>query len=335
MAMAAVKSDDLSFKLRERLIREDTEQLLITRFLGSAQQDDLSEPPNCGGYGRIHHFRLATVAPWPVNPLPILPAAHRLNVPMATVMNAQVFQNAGCNWRCWYCYVPFQLLAANERFADWLSVSRIVDLYLAEQERPLIIDCSGGQPDLVPEWVPWMMSELQRRGISESVYLWSDDNLSNDYFWRYLSQVHIRTIANYRSYGRVCCFKGYDRRSFAFNTKAGELLFDRQFELFARLNGLPIDLYAYATFTSSDDANLGSKMASFVDRLQAIHAMLPLRLVPLRIESYSVVSPRLKAIHQRAMSIQDAAVQAWSEELRHRFTPAELSMPMPLVSLGK
>ena len=37
------------------------------------------------------------------------------------MIEAQAFQNAACNWRCWYCYVPFELLAAKEEHADWLE----------------------------------------------------------------------------------------------------------------------------------------------------------------------------------------------------------------------
>jgi len=54
-----------------------------------------------------------------------------------------------------------------------------------------MIDLSGGQPDLTPEWIPWMMEELNNRGLTDKVYLWSDDNLSNDYFWKYLSDAEI------------------------------------------------------------------------------------------------------------------------------------------------
>jgi len=31
------------------------------------------------------------------------------------------------------------------------------------------------------------MKELNCRGLAEQTYLWSDDNLSTDYFWRFLS----------------------------------------------------------------------------------------------------------------------------------------------------
>lgn len=332
--MSVIDTADLSARLRERSVRLHDGRLLISRIEGSAQQGDLTQPPDCGGYGRIRHFRMATPEPWPTNQLPILPASHRLGLATSAVMTAQVFQNAACNWRCWYCYVPFELLSANERKAGWLTADEMVALYLSEPERPAIIICSGGQPDLVPEWVPWMMRALRDRSLADSVYLWSDDNLSNDYFWRYLKLPDHDLVAGYRMYGRVCCFKGYSAKSFAFNTKAEAQLFDQQFELFARLLTLSIDLYAYATFTAADDVDLDRDMARFVDRLQAIHRNLPLRLVPLRVESFGVVAPRLRDVHRRALEVQEEAVRSWNAELAARFTPAERNVPMPLVSLA-
>jgi uncharacterized Fe-S cluster-containing radical SAM superfamily protein len=250
-------------------------------------------------------------------------------------MTAQVFQSASCNWRCWYCFVPFNLLSANEHHAGWLTAGDMVDLYLAEPNRPRVIDCSGGQPDLVPEWVPWMMGALRERGLADSVYLWSDDNLSNDYFWRYLSDADRELVASWDRYGRVCCFKGFDAASFAFNTKAAPELFDRQFDLFARLLELGIDLYAYATFTAPVATDLPGSMARFVDRLQDIHPSLPLRLVPLRIEAFGVVAPRLREVHVRALDVQEDAVAAWNDQIAARFTEAQRAVPMLLVPLRR
>ena len=59
-----------------------------------------------------------------------------------------------------------------------------------------MIDLTGGQPDLTPEWVPWMIQEIRARGLEDTVYLWSDDNLSTDYFWRYLSTNDIDLVRN-------------------------------------------------------------------------------------------------------------------------------------------
>jgi uncharacterized Fe-S cluster-containing radical SAM superfamily protein len=331
--MPYIKTDELSNELRERSIRLQSKEVLISRLAGSAQEADLSEPPNCEGFGRIRHFRMRTPEPWPRNPLPMMPAASRLGRSVDEVSNAQVFQNASCNWRCWYCYVPFNLLAANAQQADWLTADQMVALYSRQAERPLVIDCSGGQPDLVPEWIPWMMEALEQRGLGDSVYLWSDDNLSNDYFWRYLSDEQQRRVSTYRNYGRVCCFKGYDAQSFAFNTRADPSLFDRQFDLFKALLTTNIDLYAYATFTSPEPRGVECAMAIFVDRLQALHKYLPLRLVPLRIESYGVVEPRVHASERLALKVQVAAIEAWNNELMARFSPPERALSISDVSL--
>jgi len=94
----------------------------------------------------------------------------------------------------------------------------LVDLYLDQENIPKVIDLTGGQPDLTPEWVPWMMECLTNRGLADDVFLWSDDNLSNDYFWRFLTPQQIQTVADYKMYARVCCFKGIDEESFSTGT---------------------------------------------------------------------------------------------------------------------
>jgi hypothetical protein len=239
-----IPTDELSARLRERAVRLDRRELLVANFAGSDQEGDLTDPPNCGGVGRIRHFSRSTSEGWPENPLPIDPANAYLGRPRSDVIRAQVFQNAACNWRCWYCYVPFNLLAADEKRGVWVTAEALIGEFLAFPDRPDMIDLTGGQPDLVPEWVPWTLDALQAAGVADSVYLWSDDNLSNDYFFRYLSEDTQHSVADHPGYGRVCCFKGFDAASFSFNTKAAPDLFDRQFELFSRLLAIGIDLYA-------------------------------------------------------------------------------------------
>ena len=245
-----INTDDWSSHWRTAGIDLDVRRVLVTNFLDTEQEGDLSEPPNCKGLGRIRHFKRATSPGWPPNPLPMEPASKALGTPAVDDIRAQVFQNAVCNWRCWYCFVPFNLLSANHKHAEWLTASELVDLYLEQTERPMVIDLTGGQPDLTPEWVPWMIQEIQARGLEDTVYLWSDDNLSTDYFWRYLPTNDVDLVRNAKNYGRVCCFKGFDEASFSFNTLADESLFQRQFDLFRRFVDIGIDLYAYVTLTS-------------------------------------------------------------------------------------
>ena len=296
----------------------------MTKFDGSRQSKDLTLPPNCGGFGRVHHFRRSQGEGWPLNPLPIDPALHALGVPTSDLIQVQLFQNAICSWRCWYCFVDFDLLSGNLRHSEFKTVDELIELYLKECERPRIIDLSGGQPDLVPEWTLWFTEALDRRGMAQSVYLWSDDNLSNDYLWRYLTQDQINELVSRQNYGRVGCFKGFDGDSFSFNTQASADLFPQQFQLMRRLVDLGFDVYGYATFTARTDASIAHAMRDFVDRLQEeIHPLFPLRTIPLRIRNYTPTKGRLNTDRARSLEIQRIAVDVWTEEIARRY-PAEL-----------
>lgn len=323
--MTYLDSDDLAERYRTRLIRRNTQEILVSVLQGSDQEGDLTRPPNCDGLGRIRHFRLAPVSTgWMPNPLPIVPACKSLALPRSQELQAQVFQNAACNWRCWYCYVPFNLLAADETRSRWVTAEDLVESYAAlGPKRPHILDLTGGQPDLTPEWIPWTMDALDARGLADHVFLWSDDNLSNDYFWRYLTDSQISQVSRWPHYARVCCFKGFDEESFSFNTSAPPSLFARQFELFGRLASLGIDLYAYVTLTTPFPKSIDTGIPRFIDRLQAIHETLPLRVVPLEIQVFGPVKNRLTVANNSSMQHQHAAVHAFAKELKRRF-PASM-----------
>lgn len=328
-----LNTEIVSEKYRKALIDHTNRRVLLTNFIGTEQEQDLTEPSNCLGYGRIRHFRRSLSDQWPENPLPIEPACKALNLPITNIMRAQVFQNAACNWRCWYCYVPFNLLTANKKHAGWLSAEEMINLYLKEDDRPLIIDLTGGQPDLTPEWVLWTMDELERQGLSDSIYLWSDDNLSNDFFWRFLTEEEQLRIATYPLYGRVCCFKGFNIESFVFNTKAEPEGFDYQFKLMKRLLGLGLDLYGYVTLTTPSEIGIADSVAHFIERLQELDENLPLRIIPLEIREFSPVTRRLNSLMRDSLDFQYIAIDAWQREIEMRFSSVKRSLKITDVPL--
>src|ERR1044072_2715220 len=154
----------MSEHLRTRVVDVPSRKLLVARLSGSEQESDLSFPPNCNGFGRVRHFKQETSPGWPSNPLPIIPACRALGMHASPMMTAQVFQNAACAWRCWYCFVPYNLLSADPKRSAWFTSAELVELYQAEPNRAAIIDLSGGSPDLVPEWTVWMMEALSDAG---------------------------------------------------------------------------------------------------------------------------------------------------------------------------
>ena len=325
----------LAERYRAATVDVANKKLLVTNFRGTDQEKDLTEPANCDGFGRIRHFRRKTSLGWPLNPLPIDPAVAALRLGPRDEMRAQVFQNAACNWRCWYCFVPFNLLSADPAHSAWLTASELMQLFLREPDRPVVLDLSGGQPELVPEWTYWMIEEIERSGLRGQVYVWSDDNLSCDYFWRYLSPAQQEAVATYPYYGRVACFKGFDEESFAFNTQAEKSWFNQQFELMQRLVRSGMDIYAYATFTASTSTGISDGMPRFVDRLQAIDENLPLRTVPLEIQKFAPVLTRLDGAHEATFDHQWRAVEAWQRELDRRFAASIRNLPITDIPIGK
>lgn len=327
--MAAKPTDTAAFtaRMRDKVVRPESREILISRLAGSDQQADLTVPPNCDGLGRIRHFHRATPMGWPANPLPIDPAARALGRPGGDMVRAQVFQNAACGWRCWYCFVPFEMLNGNESKSAWLSAERLVSLYTAETERPDVIDLSGGSPDLTPEWVVWMMDALEAAGLADSTYLWSDDNLSTDYVFTKLSEAERARMVRYRNYGRVCCFKGFDAASFAFNTGARREDFEAQFVRFGRYLDLGLDLYGYVTLTGPDVGAVARGVPALLDRLQILDVNLPLRVIPLCIGNFSPTRERDarggQARFDAAVPVQEAAIALWMAELERRF-PADM-----------
>jgi hypothetical protein len=177
------------------------------------------------------------------------------------------------------------------------------------------------------------MRALRDRGLEGSVYLWSDDNLSNDYFWRHLGADDLELVRSFRGYGRVGCFKGFDAESFAFNTAADPALFDRQFDLIGRLIDLGLDVYGYVTLTAPTADDMGDRVARFVDRLQTVAERLPLRVVPLEVQVFTPVQSRLSTARREALAVQQQAAVAWTRELERRFPPAERDRPVVEVPL--
>ena len=319
-----VNTERTSELYRIRTLELGSQRVLMTRVQGSEQEVDLHRPVNCGGFGRVRHFHRSTTAGWPPNSLPIDPAARALGLQDGLeTIEAQVFQNAACNWRCWYCFVPYNRLSADLRYSEMQSMEMLVAEYKKLPQRPPVLDLSGGQPDLTPEYVLWAMRALKDQGLAKSTMLWSDDNLSTDYFWSKLTATEQSEVAEYKNYARVGCFKGFDEESFAFNTAAEIGGLAKQLQMMRRLIESGLDMYAYATFTSALAEGVEWKMARFVDQLQSVHPNLPLRTVPLEIQIFTPTAGRLRPEHLRSMQVQKHAIAAWTSELESRFSVHE------------
>jgi hypothetical protein len=168
---------------------------------------------------------------------------------------------------------------------------------------------------------------LIERGRDTSTFLWSDDNLSNDYLFRYLSDDDMTLLAEHPGYGRVGCLKGFDAESFAFNTAADPDLFERQLQLVKRIHTLMPKLYLYVTLTApATPTDARGAIQRLRDRLAAIDPQLLSRIVPLEVTPFTPTFPRMRAEHRDALTVQQTMIGYWVEEL-----PAQ---PVSAVTLG-
>lgn len=320
-----MNKDNYFVACRDKVFSEKTRKYLISRIQESSQSRDLTVPPNCDGFGRIHHFIRKNSANWISDPLPIDPACKSLGLPYRDIVETQVFQIAVCNVKCWYCFVSESLKCADEKNAKWYSAEELLQLYLKEQNQALIIDLSGGNPELVPEWTLDMMRAIEKMGLKDKVYLWSDDTLTTDYIFKYLNSNELAYLCSYPHYGKVGCFKGFDVESFCLNSGLSEEYFEYQFKIFKRQFELGLDLYGYVTFTCKTVDHIAEKMKVFVDRLQSIHVLLPLRVIPLKIEIYTPVLSRKIKEQDKYIENQFVAIEHWKNELCKRYTEEQLS----------
>jgi uncharacterized Fe-S cluster-containing radical SAM superfamily protein len=201
----------------------------------------------------------------------------------------------------------------------------MVELFVNSDKKIRILDLSGGNPELVPEWLVDTMKTLDRQGLKEYIYLWSDDTLTTDYFFKYLSKEEKKIICEYPHYGKVGCFKGFDEKSFHFNTHLSASYYKQQFELFARYIAMGLDVYGYVTFTTDNIDGIGDKVNDFIYQLSTIHPLLPLRIVPLKIILFSTVEQRINIKYNIAMENQIIVYREWRKQLRDLYSETQLS----------
>jgi len=314
--------------LRRRILDESRHAVLVSILAESYESQDNNVflvPPGLSRIRRYREFRLYLSRARSINghPIPL-----RRGLPVEARIDTHVFQINACNWHCWYCYVDDSRLAGQAKTGQFLSAEELVSTYRELAEKPPVIDLSGGEPDLTPEWTLWILNEVERVGLTGQVLVWQETNLSTRLLWEVLDRSDISYMAAFPGHSRVGCFKGFDEVSFAFNTRANPRNFVEQFEIFRNLVGAGFEMYAYATLTGPAGHCSRPRVASFLDRLQRVHPLLPLRTIPLRVVPFAATKARLGGVSMSAaLHEQNRAGDYWDEELERRFSRDELQMP--------
>ncbi|MFC1640687.1 radical SAM protein [Patescibacteria group bacterium] len=320
-----------SLSYRKKLLDQHNRKLLMTRLKDSQQESDVTLPVNCHGFGRLHNFRCNPDPNWIPDPLPAQPACDFFGIQMPDAVLAQVFQLAACNFRCWYCFVHEDMLAANTNVASFVSPEELLHWMTEENVKSRIVDLSGGHPELVPEYTLWFLEARAKAHLDKTHFIWVDDNLSTDFLWRFLSEEQIQYMVESKGLAKVGCLKGFDKTSFAFNTGADEDLFEAQIDILARLVKTGFDQYGYITLTHMSCTDLESKIERLLDDIQEkVHPNFPLRTIPLCIYPFGTNTHRFS---KEADVNQYHALEVWTKAIENRFTRSQIESPITSVNI--
>ncbi len=239
-----------------------------------------------------------------------------------------VFQLAGCNVRCWYCYVDDELLTPySDLTSRWVSIDEMIDDTILYNDNA-IMDLSGGQPDLVPEWCLWVMKSIEQRGLKGKVFIWQDDNLltTQELFSR-MSKRTISYMANFPRHSRVGCFKGFNGSSFLFNTQSDKHSLDEQLQNFEMLYKAGFEMYGYVTLTPEPGDIRKNDIETFIVRLRDIHPLLPLRIIPIEIRTFRATESRMTKWQRASLEDQYRVYNLWDEVMNCVYSEEQRNTP--------
>jgi len=271
-------------------------------------------------------------------------AAFRLGGDPRDYNHAFTVQVDGCCYECSFCFVPRELNNPGLGRGSFFSAAQIVDNFIEARhdysKRMIsavnVIRLSGGEvTTIVPELITDLNSEINRRKMSRSTYLWVDTNLSSK---KYLKNVEdeLKVVARQRNVGFVGCLKAVGNREtgkeyFSVLTKALPEYFKVQFEVLDYLvNEIGADFYVYLLpIISTEESVIRERLEECFQELWKIHKNLPLRTNMLRIIEYTPTKINLREAEKEGRPLpkydEKAAFKVWYDKiLQEYYSPKDL-----------
>jgi uncharacterized Fe-S cluster-containing radical SAM superfamily protein len=306
--------------IRDHIYEKSSESIFVIEFSSTAQSSDSYHRSSVHPCIRIREFSSFAMHAQPASYHGRSPRYNCLlkknSLSTESPWKTATIQLLGCAWRCWYCYVDPVNLKHTSPHARKI---RIADLCIeACSVSEGILDLSGGQPDLVPEWPLYFNKQIMAIQGASRLHIRSEDNLCNDFLWRFLSAKEVGELARSPLYTRIGCFKGFDSESFG-DVVGNGFKFDDQLTCAARLIRDGFDPFYYATFSPSSAERLEARIRIFFEQLLGISDSLPLRVIPLLLRRTENWKPRRGVTFERKAEYNDMANQVWFALIQENF----------------
>ena len=307
-------------------------KFLMSKLLYKTLEEKKALNINLNDFGRIRNFKRKKFDDWNSDPIPMDIISKKLNIEKMDNIDVQMIEVAKCNLHCWWCYLPDEIRNINKKYMNWFSAAELLDMIVTENKECKCIYISGGNPELVPELIYDIMKELEKRNLSDKIFLWSDDVLSTDYLVNFDSK-KLNYMIKYKNYAKICCLKGFDPSSYQFNTLINKCEFDNQLVRLEKYIKLGFDVYCYVIFTCENIINAEEKIDAFIKKLQKISYYLPLRVVPIKIEKFSSVLLRLNNERENSIKNQYEILKIWNKKIKKIYSNDEIKMNISDIKL--
>jgi len=259
-------------------------------------------------------------------------AASRLGGDPRCYNDTFVIQTNGCDYECSFCFVDRELNRPELGKGKYFPGKEMFDIFLKKREEWLeqgkhlnVIRLSGGEiACLVPELILDVYNEIEKRDLSNKVYLWVDCNLSTLTYLQALKS-ELGEIAKKKNFGIVGCLKTAGngqsgRDDFAKITKAEPKYFPRQFEVLNFLvNTIEADTYVYLVpIMWGERETWQERLYECAQRLSQINRNLPLRTNVIRIRKYTPVEKNIRAAYKEGRPLpkyDDANFEDWYQKV--------------------
>ena len=219
-------------------------------------------------------------------------AAYRLGGDPREYNLAFVVQLNGCDYECAFCFVPKTINNPSFMRGKYFSASKIIDVFqkisdLRKQEGKgaiKTIRLTGGEvTTIVPELIIDIWRELEKRQLTNDIYLWVDCNLSTNKFLEE-RQEELKSVFKQANVGIVGCLKTIGdgelgKEDFSLITKAHAKYYEMQFEVLEYIvKNLKANLFVYLVpIMTGNIEHIRLRINSCIKRLRRIDPNLPLR----------------------------------------------------------
>jgi uncharacterized Fe-S cluster-containing radical SAM superfamily protein len=285
----------------------------VARFEGTLQAMDCAGTIVMGGRARLKRTYRAAIARWPAMHLPLVPASVATGHDREECRTSLLIQLAGCNLRCWFCFVDDCVLAGNAGRVAPISTSDVV-AFLREKRRTIhVVMVSGGEPLLQPSFLLKLKADMDLHLGIDVPYMWIETNLTVDpQEWSVGTRRKMGNLLRSPRVGVTGCVKSYHPWGYYINTRRPGSEMWQQIGNARRLQEMGADLYPTIVLAGPTPRRCERVIDTCVKRLRDELGQEALRrIIPLEIRPYRPTMERMSRMRALYLRAQYRVLDTW------------------------